>query len=124
LGRLAGILLPPCAPWAYNIYWLYSIVIDEAEAGITRDELAAKLAERGIETRPFFYPVHVQPPYLAYAKGDFPVTEWLSARGLSLPTANDIRLEDVERVCGAIEEIVSHRRVVADHMQGAVAAPA
>jgi perosamine synthetase len=124
LGRLAGILLPPCAPWAYNIYWLYSIVIDEAEAGITRDELAAKLAERGIETRPFFYPVHVQPPYLEYAKGDFPVTDWLSGRGLSLPTANDIRLEDVERVCGAIEEIAAHRRVVANHLQGAVAGPA
>ncbi len=124
LARLAGILLPPCAPWAYNIYWLYSIVIDEAEAGITRDELAAKLAERGIETRPFFYPVHVQPPYIPYAKGDFPVTEWLSARGLSLPTANDIRLEDVERVCGAIEEIALHRRVVSNHLQGAAAGPA
>jgi len=119
LGRIPGILLPPCAPWAVNIYWLYSIVIDEAEAGITRDELAAKLAERGIETRPFFYPVHVQPPYLAFAKGEFPVTDWLSARGLSLPTANDIRLDDVERVCAAIEETLSHRRVVSDHMQGA-----
>ncbi|MGA3169389.1 MAG: aminotransferase class I/II-fold pyridoxal phosphate-dependent enzyme [Chthoniobacteraceae bacterium] len=121
LGQLRGILLPPCAEWAYNIFWLYSIVIDEAEAGIERDELAAKLAERGIETRPFFYPVHVQPPYLEYAKGKFPVTDWLSARGLSLPTANDIRLEDVERVCGAVEEIVSHRRVVSVHLQGAAA---
>jgi perosamine synthetase len=124
LGRLRGIILPPSEAWAYNIYWLYSIVIDEAEAGITRDELAAKLAERGIETRPFFYPVHVQPPYLKYAKGEFPVTDWLSARGLSLPTANDIRLEDVERVCEAIEEIVAHRRVVSDHMQGVTAGPA
>jgi perosamine synthetase len=119
LGRIPGILLPPCAPWAHNIYWLYSIVIDEAEAGITRDELAAKLAERGIETRPFFYPVHVQPAYLAYAKGDFPVTDWLSARGLSLPTANDIRLDDVERVCAAIDEILSHRRVVSGHLAAA-----
>jgi len=124
LGQLKGILLPPSAPWAYNIYWLYSIVIDEAEAGITRDELAAKLAERGIETRPFFYPVHVQPPYKAFGKGDFPVTEWLSARGLSLPTANDIRMEDVERVCEAIAEIVSHRRMVSNHLQGAAAEPA
>jgi len=118
LGDLRGIQLPPCASWAHNIYWLYSIVIDEEEAGITRGELATKLAERGIETRPFFYPVHVQPPYLAFAKGSFPVTEWLSARGLSLPTANDILLEDVDRVCTAIAEIVSHRRVVSDHMQG------
>jgi hypothetical protein len=30
----------------------------------------------------------------------------------------------VERVCGAIEEIVSHRRVVSDHLQGAAAGPA
>lgn len=123
LGRLRGFQLPPCASWAHNIYWLYSLVIDEAEAGITRAELAAKLAERGIETRPFFYPVHIQPPYLAFAKGDFSTTEWLSDRGLSLPTANDILLEDVDRVCNAIEEIVSYRRVVSDHMHGVAAGP-
>jgi perosamine synthetase len=124
LSHLRGILLPPCAPWAHNIYWLYSIVIDEAQAGITRGELAAKLAERGIETRPFFYPMHVQPPYLAFAKDTYPVTDWLSDRGLSLPTANDIPLEDVDRVCNAIEEIVSHRRVVSDHLTGVAAGPA
>lgn len=124
LGPLPGFLLPPCAPWAYNIYWLYSIVIDETEAGLTRDELAAKLAEHGIETRPFFYPVHVQPPYLAFGNGAFPVTERLSARGLSLPTANDIRIEDVDRVCDAIQEIVSHQRVVATHFLAAGAGAA
>ena len=71
--------------------------------------------------------MHVQPPYIQYAAdamGSFPVTDWLSARGLSLPTANDIRLEDVDRVCGAIEEIVSHRRVVSGHLQDAAAGPA
>ena len=84
----------------------------EPQAGIARDELAAKLAERGIETRPFFYPVHAQPPYRAFAKGAFPVTEWLSARGVCLPTANDILPDDVERVCAAIESIVTRRRPV------------
>lgn len=106
LGQLPGIILPPHKEWAKNIYWLYSIVVDEAKAGIDRDGLMAHLAGYGIDTRPFFYPLHEQPPFAAEADKLFPQTEWVAARGLSLPTSNNITLEDVDKVCQAIRSVI------------------
>lgn len=117
LRSIPGIILPPDADWAKNIYWLYSIVVDESVTGITRDLLAQRLEERGIETRPFFYPLHVQPAYLAYADDSrYPNTDWLAERGLSLPTANDIKLEDVIRVCEAIRQIITDNQLIHQHL--------
>jgi len=116
LRDVKGIILPPSAEWAKNVCWLYSIVVNEQETGVERDTIAAGLAERGIETRPFFYPLHVQPPYRSSETDLYPVTEWLALRGLSLPTANDIPLEEVDRVCNTIKTIVSDARLVQQHM--------
>jgi perosamine synthetase len=115
LSRVPGIVLPPKAPWARNIHWLYSILIEPARAGLNRDTLAARLAELGIETRAFFYPLHIQPPYLHPEPASFPVATDISARGLSLPTANDIRIEDVDRVCSAISDIVKTAATLQTH---------
>jgi perosamine synthetase len=106
LGKVPGIVLPPRATWARNIHWLYSILIEPCAAGIDRDTLSARLSEYGIETRGFFYPLHIQPPYFHPDTAAFPVSTDISARGLSLPTANDIREEDVDRVCSALSDIV------------------
>ena len=103
LGPIAGIQLPPAKSWAKNIFWLYSVVIDEEVTGIDRDRLANRLAEYGIDTRPFFYPLHHQPPFPSQADGIFPNADWLAKRGLSLPTSNDIDFETIDRVCHAIK---------------------
>ena len=113
LSKVPGIELPPRKSWARNIHWLYSVLVDPAEAGIDRDHLARKLAERGIETRGFFYPLHEQPPYRSDEA--YPVTTEVSSRGLSLPTANDILIEDVDRVCHGIAEVVQTGKVLQHH---------
>ena len=95
---------------AKNIYWLYSILVDERKAGISRDELMRGLERDGIETRHFFYPLHQQPPYRSSAS--YPVTERLAARGLSLPSSNGITLEEITRVCRNIKEQIEHYRFV------------
>ncbi len=113
LSKVPGIVLPPRAPWARNIHWLYSILVDPTLAGIDRDALAARLGELGIETRGFFFPLHIMPPYASAEP--FPVATDISSRGLSLPTANDIRLEDVDRVCAAIADIVRTAQTLKIH---------
>ena len=116
LAGVEGITLPPAAKWGRNVNWLYSIVVDEGKSGVDRDSLATGLADRGIETRPFFYPLHLQPPYSSDESDEYPVTEWLAPRGLCLPMANDIRLDEVDRVCRAIRGIVSDARLIKLHM--------
>ncbi len=115
LGKIKGIGLPPAAKWAKNIHWLYSITVDKEQLGIDRDRLASRLMEEGIETRPVFPPLHLQPAYGSGRLGRFMVAEQLADRGLCLPTSNGISLDDVDRVCVTIEKIVVDERALQQH---------
>jgi perosamine synthetase len=98
------ITLPPEAPWAKNVYWMYSILIQD-EFGMTRDELVRRLELEGIETRPFFYPIHTQPIYAEqYRWESFPVADELSRKGINLPSGNNLTADEVKYVCECIKK--------------------
>jgi perosamine synthetase len=104
LDGIEGIGFQPVAPWAMPAPWLYCITVDQAVYGRSRDELMAALAESGIDTRPFFYPIHLLPAYAAAAGAlpSLPVTEALAASGMNLPTAVQMTEADVGYVADAI----------------------
>jgi perosamine synthetase len=105
LAGIPGIEFQPCAPWAEPAPWLFSIVVDAAAYGHTRDELAHLLAEDGIETRPFFVPLHTLPPFRGQSKArqeHLPVTNLLSEGGMNLPTYNALSLDDISMIADRI----------------------
>ena len=105
LGDVPGITTPPEAAWAKNVFWMYGIMVDETQYGMNRDALRVALAERGIETRTFFIPMHCQPVYWNQFKGQrFPVAEQLCRDGFYLPSATSLTRSQIERVVGAIRE--------------------
>jgi perosamine synthetase len=106
LSGVNGLTLPPRAAWAKNVHWLYTIAVDERELGLSRDLLAHKLKERGIETRPVFFPLHPQPAYDKAIAHPCPVSDDIGARGLSLPTGNDMTVEDATKVCDALAAVL------------------
>jgi perosamine synthetase len=98
------ITLPPEAPWAKNVYWMYSILIED-NFGMSRDELMKRLESEGIETRTFFYPIHVQPIYAKqYQEESFPVADELSRKGINLPSGNNLTADEIEYVCQCIKK--------------------
>ena len=104
LAGIPGIGFQPAAEWAAPAPWLFCVTVDEAAYGRSRDDLAGILAEAGIETRPFFIPIHRLPPY-ADAPGsrrDLPHTDRLAGAGLNLPTSNHLTDADVSRVADVI----------------------
>ena len=104
LSRIPGIVTPPEAPWATNVFWMYGILLNK-EFGLSRDQLRGALAARGIETRTFFIPMHCQPVYFDQYRGQrFPVAEDLCRRGLYLPSASNLTREDILAVVEAIKE--------------------
>ena len=55
------------------------------------------LKEQGIGSRPFYPPLHSQPPYgLA---GEYPNTEYVSVHGLWLPSSSFLSDEDIGYIC-------------------------
>src|SRR5690606_22348048 len=104
LRDIPGITTPPAAAWAENVFWMYGILVQD-EFGISRDELRRRLAKRGIETRTFFIPMHVQPIYFQRYKGQrYPVAEMLCRRGMYLPSASSLTPAEIDFVCESIAE--------------------
>lgn len=98
-----GILLPHEEPWAKNVYWMYGIELGD-EFGTSKDLVMKELAEKGVETRSFFCPMHLQPvfrgsdPLFPDISGAYPVSEDLWRRGLYLPSGLGITKEQQEEV--------------------------
>ncbi|MGH8218260.1 MAG: DegT/DnrJ/EryC1/StrS family aminotransferase [Steroidobacteraceae bacterium] len=110
LEGIAGVGLQPAAPWAEVTPWLFCVTIDEERFGRTRDELIGVLQESGIETRPFFIPIHLLPPYAAGPPSDrFPEAERLGATGLNLPTFTGMSDAQIEHVCATLASARRHR---------------
>jgi dTDP-4-amino-4,6-dideoxygalactose transaminase/LPS sulfotransferase NodH len=67
-----------------------------------RDRVRAALAERGIESRPYFPPLHAMPRFAASPAAPLPVTERLGRSLLALPLYGELEPEVVEEVCAVI----------------------
>lgn len=103
LSEVNGITIPVEKPWASNVNWLYSILVEETYQ-ISRDNLILKLKANGIESRPFFYPVHKMKPYFDCKKGTMNTTDDISGRGINLPSSVSLKKEDIRIVCDVIKE--------------------
>lgn len=105
LSDMEGIRLNPEKEWAKNVYWMVCLVMD-GSFGITRDELMLKLKEKGIDTRPFFYPMSELPMYGGRAKNK--VAKYLSERGINLPSGVNLVKEEVEWVVDIMKTILKY----------------
>ncbi|MGD0088582.1 MAG: DegT/DnrJ/EryC1/StrS family aminotransferase [Planctomycetota bacterium] len=107
LQGIPGIGFQPAASWAEPVPWLYCITVDPKEYGCTRDELMARLAENGVDTRPFFIALHHLPPFREESRrrgANLSATERLSVSGMNLPTFNTLGDNDIQRICEVIRK--------------------
>jgi len=104
LKDIPGIVTPPEAGYVKNVFWMYSILVED-EFGMSRDELRAYLAKWGIETRTFFIPMHLQPIYYDTFKAQrYPVAEMLCQRGFYLPSASSLTEAQVRYVAEVVKK--------------------
>jgi dTDP-4-amino-4,6-dideoxygalactose transaminase len=96
-----GIEVPVEMDYSRHVYHLYVIQSEN------RDALRQQLADVGIESGLHYpIPLHLQEAYrfLGYKQGDFPVTERVKSRILSLPMYPGIDSKSVERVASEVRE--------------------
>src|SRR5581483_8583183 len=102
LDTLPGLTLPRECREGQNVFWMYGLMVGE-EFGCSRDELRARLASQGIETRTFFIPIHFQPAWFdQYRSQRYPVSESLCQRGLYLPSGATLTEADIRFVAEAV----------------------
>jgi perosamine synthetase len=101
LGRVDGVRPFVEAPWARSTYWMASVLLDERRCPDV-PALIRSLNAAGIQARPLWRPLHLQPAFRAAQAGPVAVAERLYARGLSLPCSVGITPEERQDVVDAV----------------------
>jgi perosamine synthetase len=104
---LAGIYTMSEAAWASSIFWMYTILVDEKEYGLSSRELLHNLDKHGIQTRPLWQPLHLSQIYLGAQITPCAVAERLNMEALSLPCSVGLNDASQQRV---VDIVHSHTR--------------
>jgi dTDP-4-amino-4,6-dideoxygalactose transaminase len=106
LAPLPGIEVLDAGPANEPSWWLTCLTVDPVLAGIDRDGLIAVLADAGIESRPVWKPMHLQPVFAAAASVGGDVAADRFARGLCLPSGSSLTDEQqalvIETLCARL----------------------
>ncbi|MBX3590980.1 MAG: DegT/DnrJ/EryC1/StrS family aminotransferase [Burkholderiaceae bacterium] len=108
LSGTAGLRLPLRRDdTAENIYWVYGIVLEDS-VPFDADEAMRRLAERGVDCRPFFWPMHEQPVLrrMGLFEGErYPVAERLARRGFYVPSGMALTPAQIDAVVAAVRNV-------------------
>ena len=110
LKDIPGLELPLAATrYAENIYWVYAMVLNES-SGLDKDAAITMLADNGVATRPFFYPMHQQPALrkAGYFQDEaYPVAERLYRQGLYIPSGMGLTETQIRTVVETVKHILN-----------------
>lgn len=109
LAKIAGLeLMPAGTSYADNIYWVYGVVLRD-EVPFDAQEAMRRLGQRGIGTRPFFWPLHEQPVFSKqglFVDERYPVAERLARRGFYIPSGLALSEGQIAEVIKALAEVM------------------
>lgn len=106
LQNIPALSLQKEASWAKNVYWMFCILVDEKKLGFSRDTLIAKLKEVGVDTRPFFIPIHSQPIYGEHRALPLPHSHHLGKIGINLPSSVSLTQNDIAVIAKKIKQLL------------------
>jgi perosamine synthetase len=93
---------------ADNAYWVYGVVLGD-DTAMDAAQTMRLLGQKGIGTRPFFWPMHLQPVLqrMGLTGGrSHPVAERLGARGFYLPSGLALTTSQIDTVGQALREVL------------------
>jgi perosamine synthetase len=100
LSDVSDVQIPDAVSTTSRMSWFVYVI--RLAPNIDRSTVMAALQERGIPSRPYFSPIHLQPFYrrrFDFSEGDYPVSEEVARRALALPFSSVMTEDDVGYVC-------------------------
>ena len=89
--------------YSENVYWVYPVIARWKSAV----EVMAALGDKGVDTRPFFYPLHRQPFWMdAPPVGSYPVAEFAAEHGFYIPNGTRLNYTDRAWVVRSLKEVL------------------
>jgi perosamine synthetase len=117
MGKLYTYLLKDeksiCIPvektaYAENMYWVFGVISENKD--ITAEMLMKKLADKGIGTRPFFYPMHLQPAFKKmnlFVGESYPNAEKMYKYGFYLPSGLALTETQIQEVAKTLKSVLN-----------------
>ena len=105
LAEVEEVEVPFIADYVSRMSWFVYVV--RLERGIDRNKVVKYLNEEGVQCKPYFTPIHLQPFYrkmFGYKEGDFPITEDVTGRTIALPFFNNLKEEQIDYVVEKLKE--------------------
>lgn len=99
----------PRSEGAENIYWVFGMVLAD-DVPFDAREMMRRLAEKGIGSRPFFWPMHEQPVFRKvgmFENVSLPVSERIARRGFYVPSGLALTEAEMEEVAVKVKEVLS-----------------
>jgi perosamine synthetase len=104
LDKNPNIMLPRVGKNRTHTWFVYVVRIINGK----RDYVLKKLAEMGIQTKPYLPAIHLQPfikKTFNFRKGDFPVTEKVASQTLALPLYIGLKRNEVKYISSQLNEL-------------------
>ncbi len=105
LAEVEEVQVPYIAPYVSRMSWFVYVV--KLKRGIDRNKVIKYLTEEGVQCKPYFTSIHLQPFYrkmFGYKEGDFPITEDVTGRTIALPFFNNLKEEQIDYVVEKLKE--------------------
>jgi len=107
LAEIEEVKIPYISPYTTKMSWfVYVIRLDK---DINRGSVIEYLNQEGVQCKPYFTPIHLQPFYkkmFGFQEGDFPITEDVSGRTIALPFFNNLKEEQIEYVVERLKKSI------------------
>ena len=104
------VFLPACVEKGIkHSYHLYTLLLDVDNLTINRDQFLDEMTRMNIGVGVHYIALHLHPYYqieFGYRRGDFPNSEWISDRTVSIPISPKLTDRDVEDVIEAVRSIL------------------
>ena len=101
LSKVNGVRIQKDADWAFNNCWLSWIIIEKA-APTNKDKLLAMLNQNNMQSRSFFVPIHLLPPYKEDLAYQIEHATRIYKQGLNLPSHPELIVEDLTHIVNLI----------------------
>jgi dTDP-4-amino-4,6-dideoxygalactose transaminase len=105
LGLLPGLSFMPEPGWSRSTRWLSAMLVDPRRFGVDREAIRLALAEQGIESRPVWKPLHLQPAFRGAPAVGGQVAAALFEQGLCLPSGSAMTVPQQFRAISAIRAL-------------------
>ncbi len=110
LKDVAALRLPAGnTDYADNIYWVYGVLLEQ-KSEQERRRLMQRLHEAGMETRPFFFPMHQQPVFRQRGmfQGEcYPIAEGMYRTGFYLPSGLALEDEEMTYIASELKRLLA-----------------